>query len=66
MNLRRPELTTSQIPGVVVMVAKSVYDAFYKREIISSAYSMKTMLWVSSEAQLADGLTKSSAQDFIR
>ena len=66
--------------------AESVYDAFWKGDTASAAYSMKekyaalelmsvtesmwrqntSLLWVSSEAQLADGLTKSQAQDALR
>ena len=76
LDLRKPEKTTSQIPGAVVIDAKSVYDAFYKGEGASSAFSLKEkyaaldllaisenlrrqntpLLWVASDAQLADGL----------
>ena len=83
---RSPELLTSKIQSAVIIDAKSVYDAFYKGDVVSSAYSMKekyaglellavsenlrkqntSMLWVSSEAQLADDLTKAAAQDMIR
>ena len=74
-------MTTSKIHAAVIIDAKSVYDAFYKGEGASSAFSLKekyaalelmaisenlrrqntALLWVSSDAQLADGLTKSAA-----
>ena len=85
LNLRQPELATSKIPGAVIIDAKSVYDAFYKGEGASSAFSMKEkyaaldlmaitenlrkqntpLLWVASDAQLADGLTKAAAAETL-
>ena len=85
LNLRQPELATSKIPGAVIIDAKSVYDAFYKGEGASSAFSMKEkyaaldlmaitenlrkqntpLLWVASDAQLADGLTKAAAAEIL-
>ena len=85
LNLRQPELATSKIPGAVIIDAKSVYDAFYKGEGASSAFSMKEkyaaldlmaitenlrkqntpLLWVASDAQLADGLTKAAAAEAL-
>ena len=86
LNPRCPEDTTSKVTAALVIDAKSVYDAFWKGDTASAAYSMKekyaalelmsvtesmwrqntSLLWVSSEAQLADGLTKSQAQDALR
>ena len=86
LDPRMPEKLTSGIQAAVIIDAKSVYDAFYKGDVVSSAYSMKekyaglellavsenlrkqntSLLWVSSEAQLADSLTKSAAQDMMR
>ena len=86
LDPRMPEKVTSSIQSAVIIDAKSVYDAFYKGDVVSSAYSMKekyaglellavsenlrkqntSLLWVSSEAQLADSLTKSAAQDMMR
>ena len=83
LDLRRPEVATSMIPGAVIIDAKSVYDAFYKGDGASSAFSLKEkyaaldlmaitenlrkqntpLLWVASDVQLADGLTKSAAAE---
>eukprot|EP00435_Cladocopium_sp_Y103_P039144 s2970_g10.t1 len=85
LDLRRPEDVTSKIPGAVIIDAKSVYDAFYKGEGASAAFSLKEkyaaldlmaitenlrrqntpLLWVASDAQLADGLTKAAAADAL-
>ena len=85
LDLRRPEVTTSRVPGAVIIDAKSVYDAFYKGEGASAGFSLKEkyaaldllaitenlrkqntpLLWVASDAQLADGLTKSAAAESL-
>ncbi|CAE7233152.1 GIP [Symbiodinium necroappetens] len=46
---------------------KEKYAALELMAVVESIGLMNTsLLWVSSEAQLADGLTKSQAQDYIR
>ena len=41
LDPRMPEKLTSGIQAAVIIDAKSVYDAFYKGDVVSSAYSMK-------------------------
>ena len=56
--------------GETASAAYSMKEKYAALELMSVAENMRKqatrLLWVSSEAQLADGLTKSSAQEMLR
>ena len=83
VNLADPENSAKNVPGILVIDAKALYDA---AQTDTSSYNIKekytalevlamvnhfqkqqtVLRWCNSDQQLADGLTKSAAQDKLR
>ena len=83
VNLADPENSAKNVPGILVIDAKALYDA---AQTDTSSYNVKekytalevlamvnhfqkqqtVLRWCNSDQQLADGLTKSAAQDKLR
>ncbi|CAJ1397898.1 unnamed protein product [Effrenium voratum] len=64
MGLEEIELGIVQTPAVLVVDATALYDLLDKQEEKTSEVNGKVR-WVSSERQLADGLTKMSAGQIL-
>ena len=59
LDLRHPEMTTSKIPSAVIIDAQLVYDAFYKGEGASSAFSLKEKYAALGPMAITDNFRKS-------